>query len=276
MINHNSLNFQLPQFYLYPFPHTQTRLADFDYAAARHALVEFISDEVPDADRRFPEVSELLKQDRRLACLLMLADAGVAMMRSAGVAGPEQTLRYAVRDDGLLARPKPIRESLELANRRNPRDAEVLADRASASADSAAKALKEADQAALVANVDAVVERYAAQLQQSREEMAVIAEAVRRAEAEGLQRAAQEKEVAGQQKAATAARFKASSDKWAASGSAAASSKNKAAASAKGAMANAGSSKKALGKGPGTGTASGKGGPGGRGESRSPSPGRKK
>lgn len=204
----------------------------------------------------------------------MLADAGVAMMRSAGVAGPEQTLRYAVHDDGLLARPKPIRESLELANRRNPRDAEVLADRASASADSAAKALKEGDQAALVANVDAVVERYAAQLQQSREEMAVIAEAVRQAEAEGLRRAAQEKEVAVQQKAATAARFKASSDKWAASGSAAASSRG--AASSKGAMANAGSSKKALGKGPGSGTASGKGGPGGRGASRSPSPGRKK
>ena len=86
-------------------------LADTQYHAAREDLVRYITDEVPDADRRFPETYELIKTDRRLAMLLMLANAGIDQMARGGVWAPARTITYRILDNGLVVKPNPLKES---------------------------------------------------------------------------------------------------------------------------------------------------------------------
>lgn len=108
----------------------KVRLADTDYLAARSALVDFITDEVPDASRRFPEIHELLKTDRRLALLLMLANAGIDQMQRGGVWSPHLTISYKVLDNGLIVKPDSVRES-ELYHKRlfNVEDYSMIAEK---------------------------------------------------------------------------------------------------------------------------------------------------
>jgi len=122
-------------------------LAKGDFFAARAKLVVFIEDEVFDADRRFPEPFELIKVDRRLALLLMLANAGTQQLGEYfGYNSFEQRLRFSVASDGSLQRAVPIRES-ELHRISNyAADRKILNERAEKAKQAEAKRTHEEDQ----------------------------------------------------------------------------------------------------------------------------------
>jgi predicted metal-binding transcription factor (methanogenesis marker protein 9) len=153
----------------------KVQLADTQYAAAHKSLVEFITNEVPDADRRFPEIHELIQSDRRLAMLLMLANAGIDQMRNAGVWAPSLTIAYEVLDNGLVVKPPPIRES-ELHLKRNPKDYTIIADRLAKVESENAEWTKNQSLIELKDKVHACLHKYQAILEASTAEMARIEE----------------------------------------------------------------------------------------------------
>jgi len=151
-------------------------LADTQYHAAREELVRFITDEVPDADRRFPETYELIKTDRRLAMLLMLANAGIDQMARGGVWAPARTITYRILENGLVVKPNPLKES-ELRRVQVPGAEEKLAGAMQHELQEEARRQREAEVAAEKARLDNLRTRFQVVLDSSVADMERIAAA---------------------------------------------------------------------------------------------------